>query len=238
MIKFKEMIVKMTYKMKILKRTNIIQILVVFFLICGNSLVDSRIFAQDNDWAEYYFDEGMDYYFSKRYKESIEYFNKAVSLNPNDAEAYATMSAAYSRLGKYNEAVSAAKKSVNLEPNNVFNYNELGLAYRLSGNYEKALDAYNKAVSLSSSLGDYNGLGLVYSAMGEDRAAIFSYQKALRDGPAEEGEIYLNLGASYKKLGQNTEAKEYLLKAKDIFVHIKKDEKVLEADRLLETIRE
>ncbi len=215
-----------------------IQVLAVLFLIGGNGLVASSIFAQGYDRAEAYFDRGMEYYLDKDYKKSVEYLNKAVDLNPNDAEAYATMSVAYSYLGKYNEAIAAAKKSVNLDPNNVFNYNELGMAYRLSGNYEKALDAYNKAVSLNSSFGDYNGLGLVYSAMGEEEEAIFSYQKALKDGLAEEGEVYLNLGTSYKKLGQNTDAKECLLKAKGIFVHIKKDEKVLEADRLLETIRE
>ena len=208
--------------------------IIITLVLCILSV--STCFAQEKSKIGDYFNKGMNSFFNKDYEKAIEYFSKEVKQNPEDAEAYATMSVAYSRLGKYNEAISAAKESVNLEPDNAFNYNELGLAYRLSGDYKKALDTYLKAVSLSSSSGDYNGLGLVYSALGKEEEAISSYQKALSQGSQEE--VYLNLATSHKRLGQNIEVKECLLKARDIFARIKKDNKVLEVDKLLETIPE
>lgn len=61
--------------------------------------------------------EGQDLALRGRYEEAIECYDKSISLNPEDADAYNNKGNSLSALGKYEEAIKAYNKSIELRPN-------------------------------------------------------------------------------------------------------------------------
>lgn len=64
--------------------------------------------------ANEYKNLGNEAFKNKKYEESIEYFTKAIEINPNDHVFYSNRSGAYASLNQYDKALSDATKCVEL----------------------------------------------------------------------------------------------------------------------------
>ena len=62
--------------------------------------------------------KGLKLFGSGQYNEAIQYFDKAISLNPNDALAYYNRGVVKGYLGQYSEEIQDYDKAISLEPNN------------------------------------------------------------------------------------------------------------------------
>jgi len=105
--------------------------------------------------AEHYKNQGNQMLSSKQYTKAIEFYTKAIELNPNNAIYYCNRAAAYSHMGQHQKAVDDCKSSINLNPNYSKAYGRLGLAYFSLGKYTEAVAEYKKGLQLepnSSSL--------------------------------------------------------------------------------------
>ena len=65
--------------------------------------------------AEYYKNEGNNSYKNGNYRESIEFYSKAIDLCPKNAAYYGNRAAAYLMLNNYKETIEDAKKSTSLD---------------------------------------------------------------------------------------------------------------------------
>src|SRR5690606_24351167 len=85
---------------------------------------------------------------SGKTEEAIEFYNRAIELNPNNAVYYANRAAAWTRLGKHQEAIRDCQKSINTDPKYAKAYSRLGLSLFNLGKYKEAIEAYSACLKL------------------------------------------------------------------------------------------
>jgi tetratricopeptide (TPR) repeat protein len=83
------------------------------------------------------------------YAEAIKDFNKAIELNPEDANAYFNRGGAYRDTGNYGQAVKDFTRAIELSPKDADAYDNRGIAYDLKGEYAQALKDYNRSIELN-----------------------------------------------------------------------------------------
>ncbi len=83
-------------------------------------------------------------------KRAVITAQKAVSINPQSAEALMALSAAYAEGGREREAIRAARQAVVLAPNNGDAWQALGYSYYYAGLNELSAQAYRRLVALNT----------------------------------------------------------------------------------------
>lgn len=84
-----------------------------------------------------YFNLGTLHLDLDHYTDSLEFFNQALKIKPNDADTYHNMALCYQRQNKNNEAIEYYKKAININPENtVALYTLAGLENKQT--YDKA----------------------------------------------------------------------------------------------------
>ena len=83
---------------------------------------------------------GNVFLWQKEYDHAIATTEKAIALDPNDAEGCATLAEILTWVGKPNEAIEWVQKAIRLNPRASTSYLWiLGHAHRLAGRYEAAI---------------------------------------------------------------------------------------------------
>ena len=98
--------------------------------------------------GKYFNKKGSEYFKQGQYLMAIEYFNKAISLKKDYADAYHNRGAAYVEIEKYNRAIEDYNESIRLKPGYADSYNNRGIVYMLERQREKACRDFQKACSL------------------------------------------------------------------------------------------
>ena len=128
--------------------------------------------------AEDYFKKGQE---AKDPQEKIEFYNKAIELNPNYAEAYNYRGLAYNDKKYYEMALSDYNKAITFDPNYANAYNNRGNYYAIvKKEYDRALQEYDKAITLSpKDARIYSNRGFAYYRKNDPESALRDYNKAL-----------------------------------------------------------
>jgi TolB-like protein/Tfp pilus assembly protein PilF len=124
--------------------------------------------------------------FPKReYDKAIEFGEKSVVMDPNDANAKALLAYSLVHAGRPQEAIVLLKKAMRLTPYYPNWYlNVLGLAYHLTGEYEKAVEVLKSSVERNpdSPLSQVR-LAMVYAGMDRMEEARATAAEVLRINP-------------------------------------------------------
>ena len=119
--------------------------------------------------------------------ESIEDYNEAIRLDPDDANAYYNRGWDYDELGEYEKAIEDYSQVIRLDPNHTNAYNNRGLSYANLGQNERAMEDFNEAIRLDPNhTNAYNNRGNVYYSLGEYEKALQNYDEAIRLDPGDE----------------------------------------------------
>ena len=81
-------------------------------------------------------------------KVAVQYFQKAIALDPNFSEAYFSQGVSYGQLGQYPRAIAQINMALKQEPQNGMYYYGRGRVYLLWGDKAKAMDDFKKAAEL------------------------------------------------------------------------------------------
>ena len=94
------------------------------------------------------------------YITAIDYYTRAMELNPNEPTLYSNRATCYKLLGKYRESLNDYKKAIQFNPKNTKNLKKLASVYVLLGNFGEAQIILQKCVNLepndSSNLTELN----------------------------------------------------------------------------------
>jgi len=119
------------------------------------TLFSEVIKLMPNDW-ESYNNRGYNYYHQLGQKEkAIADLDKAISLNPKNAEGYSIRAVVYIAFGKIEEAKADIEKAVELAPKGAgVSYNAFGAElYKLTGNKSEAAVYLKKSVEHGDAYG-------------------------------------------------------------------------------------
>jgi tetratricopeptide (TPR) repeat protein len=99
--------------------------------------------------------------------QAISDYNKALEINPMDAEAYNNRGNAYSRKDLLDQAISDCNKALEINPRYAAAYYNRGVAYRKKGLYDQAIADYTKVLEINvRSASAYINRAMVYYLKG------------------------------------------------------------------------
>jgi tetratricopeptide (TPR) repeat protein len=158
---------------------------------------------------------------------ALEYYAKAVSIDPQLIDAYLNIASIYREKSQYNDAASILKKALEVNPNNkkIKNMIEQINEDAITQEYQAAIDKFNKQdykgaieeylriLSTNKPTSDlYINLGSAYQADNNFDQAIIYYNKALLlDSNNADTNYYI--GTSYYSKKNYSKALEYYKKA-------------------------
>lgn len=121
----------------------------------------------------------------------IEYFTKAIRLNPGLAEAYTLRGTANSDLERYDKAIADYTSALSLNPENAQTYNNRGYACEKLGKHDKAIADYTRAIRIEPHYASaFNNRGVAYYNAGYKAEALADFDKACKYGSKEGCENY------------------------------------------------
>jgi len=152
---------------------------------------------------------------------ALKYYQKALSLNPNDKSLYLNIAQIYNGKNNFTEAIKYSKEAMVRFPNDKqvktlnseINSRQTGAIYeeatklRDSGKYTEAIAAYNKIPNQGYET--YVGIAGVYQLLKDYPHAIEYYKKALAVKPSDE-EVSVALAGVYIYDNKNNEAEPLL----------------------------
>jgi eukaryotic-like serine/threonine-protein kinase len=141
---------------------------------------------------------------------AVPLFQRAITLDPNFAAAYALLGISYSHLGESSLAAENMQKAFELREH-VSEREKLGLEsafYDVGlGDLEKAQQGFAVwAETYPRDPGPRDRLGAIYNAFGEYDKSLAEYQEALRLSQESGGE-YANIVSAYRSLNRFDEAR-------------------------------
>ncbi len=151
----------------------------------------------------YWFKKANDLIQQGKLDESIEYFDKAIELNPAESLLWYMKGRVFIDLNRCDEAIELLDKSFDLNPLHIRSLCTKGIAYEELRKYDDAMDCYNEAIILEPDDGYAYGLkGTLYLMHLKDYDKAIKYlNQASRIDP-KNSMIWNNLGDAYLNTGE------------------------------------
>jgi hypothetical protein len=116
--------------------------------------------------------QGEDAYHAGNLESSVELYQRAIELDPNNGQAYSNLGLSFQKLNKEAEAIWANRKAIELAhgPNTntikASSFYNIAKIYENKGQWEDALQNYNKAKELKQNVAYDNGIKRMKEKLG------------------------------------------------------------------------
>jgi predicted O-linked N-acetylglucosamine transferase (SPINDLY family) len=121
------------------------------------------------------------------YARAVQYVERAIGADGNQAHFYNTLGEAYRCLERIPEAIQCYQRVIHMRPDYAEAYNNLGLTLEAIGRIEEAQTCYLQALQRQPDMAEaHNNLGNVFEGQGAIDEALASYRWALRYRPTFE----------------------------------------------------
>ena len=149
--------------------------------------------------AESLYSQGLGILSRDDYTHAVGYFEKAVEIDPNYAEAWYQAGFCYGMLGRHADALKASRQAAKLRPEWSETYVNIGASSYALGQYKDAAEAYRQAAKIDANNADTQySLGLSLGKLGRADEEILAYKRAVALKP-DYANAYELLGAAYFK---------------------------------------
>ena len=134
--------------------------------------------------------------------EAITHYQKALQINPDNAEAHYNLGNVLLKKGSVDEAITHYQKALQINPDYAEAHNNLGNALLQKGSVDEAIAHYQKALQINPDYAEahYN-LGNALLQKGRVDEAITHYQKALQIKPGN-AKAHYNFGNALLQKGR------------------------------------
>ena len=187
--------------MPLTKLVTIISI-VIFIVSCGPNQPKKERLSK-SEQAKIYKSLGIRYYKLGKLEEAKEKLNKAVQINPTDAQTYNALGVLYGRLNENLKARNYFEAAMNLDSKNAKIKNNYGRFLCEQSEYQKAMKYLKEAATDPTSQIQWQvltNLGHCEILQGNKRKAVLNFKKTLLQNPnhapalLEMSKIYYNDG--------------------------------------------
>ena len=150
-----------------------------------------------------------------RIEEAIRHSIEGVRINPNHANAVATLGVALSRAGRIDEAIDCFKRAIEIRPNFANAHFNLAVVLITKGRLDEAVSHYRIALETMDTISLHRGLGYALFKLGRFEEAAAEYRKVQSAMP-NNLEVLNKLGYALAQTGQFDEAIEEYQKSLQI----------------------
>nr|WP_276020149.1 tetratricopeptide repeat protein [Acetivibrio straminisolvens] len=210
----------------------------LFILVIGIGLFTS---CANSIYSVFYLSTADSEFDLGEYEKAIEYYDKALELNPDSDKAYIGKARAFDALGKYEKALEFFDKAIEINGNSAEAYNAKGITLANLERYEESFENLKKAMELEPSNSVYqNDMAYGLNNLRRFEEAIQYAEKALELNPRNSS-AYTNKGYALEALGKTDEAikcydKAIQLCPTDFYVYYNKALTVFETGKTEEAI--
>ena len=142
----------------------------------------------------------------KKYQQSLENFQKALEIDPENVYAWNGLGYVYHDLRRYDEAITAYRQALQLDPQYASPWNGLGLVYEDQGQYDQAIHHYTRALEIDPAYKwAYANIGNCHRKQSRYDEAITAFRQALQLDP-QYAYPWNGLGRVYRDLRRYDEA--------------------------------
>lgn len=124
----------------------------------GKSVVAPALSHNDQMRLKYFYFEAMSQQAMGNYDAAFDLLGHCLTIDPNAAEVYFSISSYYAGLGRDSMAMQAMERAVVLNPENEVYIERLAVSYINTRNYDRAADAYERLYAASRSRTDVLGI--------------------------------------------------------------------------------
>jgi pentatricopeptide repeat protein len=173
--------------------------------------LSEKILALDDSSAQAHLILSRFYFFTGQLDRAITQAEKAVDLDPNDADGYSTVGVALNQTKRYKEAIPWFKEAIRRNPSPPIWYlSSLGISYLGTGNHEEAIPLFKAVINTAPTAGHHAWLGYTLSMAGKHEEALGIVKKAINFRPKEshynENMLLSFLAEYYRRTGRYEEA--------------------------------
>lgn len=149
--------------------------------------------------AERLYSQGLGLLSRDNFAGAANYFDKAVEIDPNYAEAWYQSGFCYGMIGKHVEALKASKQAARLRPNWAETHVNIGASSFALGQFKEAAEAYRTAAKLDESNADTQyALGLSLGKLNRTDEEILAYKRTIALKP-DYANALEKIGVAYFK---------------------------------------
>lgn len=160
------------------------------------------LFAGCQQISQPFIDSGNANVTGKNYDQALSDFNRAITIDPGSAQAYAGRARAYNIQKQYDLAITDLNKAIELDPNLAIAYYRRGVAYGAKEMGDQAIADYTRAAELKPDMANaYSMRAGIYGNRKDYEKAIAGYSKAIELAPTFSGYYYWR-GWCYQQLKQ------------------------------------
>jgi tetratricopeptide (TPR) repeat protein len=145
----------------------------------------------------------------KTFRKGIDYFARALELEPDNFYALFGMADCYRGLNLHKESLHYWNRILASDPDNKVILTRAGDAYRSMGEYDDAEVSYKKALNIEFDAYAILGLALIYKQKGKYQEAIESLEGLLKND-TKNSRLYLEIADCYIRLDLKKKAFEVL----------------------------
>lgn len=141
---------------------------------------------------------------------SVQYFEKAVALDPKDAEAWRNLAVAAFQSGDKAKSMDAIGKAYAISSVDLNTSNTAGMIYLQAQDFNKALQVYAKITEENPDMPEgWMGLGQAQANLKNYTAAIDDINKAVALNPQYAPQGYMMMASIYQQMGDMAMAQKY-----------------------------
>jgi len=148
----------------------------------------------------------------ENYSQALEFFKKALELDPGNPEAHLNLGMTYMDMHSPQLAEPELQAAVSLKPLYSNARNALGMLYVGEGRTAEAEEQFRRSVEIDPNLTAYGNLGLIHWRRGEAKLAEQEWRQALKLAP-NDSSLLNNLGLACGKQERYPEAVSFFRKA-------------------------
>jgi len=139
-----------------------------------------------------YFELGEAAWDNFQFELALEYYNKAIEVNPADIRPYEKLISFYITIDNYSEAIDYCTKAIKYHPENDMLYLQRDESYKMLEDFKNALNDYRQIIKLKPDyyLG-YSTAAVVSYFLDEGDVAINYADKAIELNPDDEQSNYV-----------------------------------------------
>ncbi|MFZ1127897.1 tetratricopeptide repeat protein [Methanoregula sp.] len=144
--------------------------------------------------AEIWFNRGVDFSNLGKNQEALQAFDKALSIDPNNASVWYNKGIAISKLGLIQDSLDAFNKALSIDPNNAnasIWYNK-GITLSTLGRSQEAIECFDKALEINPRhVNAWNNKGKEFYHTNNFENAVIAFENALALNPQNADTWYL-----------------------------------------------
>jgi tetratricopeptide (TPR) repeat protein len=135
-----------------------------------------RATKMDKNYAEAFNNYGVVCHMTKKYKDAVKYYRKAIALRDTSASFHSNLATSLVEMKKYDEAMPEYQRAFDLDPDVFERSSRTGISARMSSPEDRARFSYV--------------LAKLYAGKGNVEKSLYYLRRALEDGYTEINNVY------------------------------------------------